>query len=31
VFDTSKKFTVVELGGLYPFIFKVWGPKCIKV
>jgi len=31
VFNTSKKFNVIKLKWLYPFIFKVWKPKCIKV
>jgi len=31
VFDTSKTFNVIDLKGLYLFVFKVWGEKYIKV
>jgi len=30
-FNTSTKFNKIELKGLYSFIFKVWGPKYIKI
>ena len=31
VFDTSKEANIYELKGLYSFIFKVYGLKCIEV
>jgi len=30
-FNTPKKVDIIGLKGLYLFIFKVWGPKYIKV